>query len=155
MSLVRYTNKKTGVVTVYESTSHYDPVTKQSRPIRKYLGVEDPKTGEIIPSSGKPGRKKASDPTSRPAVPKKDSTDYKLLYEVQKKENAEKDQRIKELQSIERRHTCLKQGRSIYEDQKAVAISEQFDQVLENLGKEYFEKIGIDMNIESEVTKNE
>ena len=68
---------------------------------------------------------------------------------------AEKDQRIKELQSIERRHTCLKQGRSIYEDQKAVAISEQFDQVLENLGKEYFEKIGIDMNIESEVTKNE
>jgi hypothetical protein len=98
MSLVRYTNKKTGVVTVYESTSHYDPVTKQSRPIRKYLGVEDPKTGEIIPSSGKPGRKKASDPTSRPAVPKKDSTDYKLLYEVQKKENAEKDIRIKELE---------------------------------------------------------
>ena len=98
MSLVRYTNKKTGVVTVYESTSHYDPVTKQSRPIRKYLGVEDPKTGEIIPSSGKPGRKKTSDPTSRPAVPKKDSTDYKLLYEVQKKENAEKDIRIKELE---------------------------------------------------------
>ena len=98
MSLVRYTNKKTGVVTVYESISHYDPVTKQSRPIRKYLGVEDPKTGEIIPSSGKPGRKKASDPTSRPAVPKKDSTDYKLLYEVQKKENAEKDTRIKELE---------------------------------------------------------
>lgn len=98
MSLVRYTNKKTGVVTVYESTSHYDPVTKQSRPIRKYLGVEDPKTGEIIPSSGKPGRKKASDPTSRPAVAKKDSTDYKLLYEVQKKENAEKDTRIKELE---------------------------------------------------------
>lgn len=98
MSLVRYTNKKTGVVTVYESTSHYDPVTKQSRPIRKYLGVEDPKTGEIIPSSGKPGRKKASDPTSRPA-PKKDGPDYKLLYEQQKKENVEKDARIKELET--------------------------------------------------------
>ena len=98
MTLVRYTNKKTGVITVYESTSHYDPATKQSRPIRKYLGVEDPKTGEIIPSSGKPGRKKTSDPTSRTA-PKKDSTDYKLLYEAQKKENAEKDARIKELES--------------------------------------------------------
>lgn len=60
MSLVRYTNKKTGVVTVYESTSHYDPVSKQSRPIRKYLGIEDPKTGELIPSSGKPGRKKGN-----------------------------------------------------------------------------------------------
>ena len=98
MSLVRYTNKKTGVVTVYESTSHYDPVTKQSRPIRKYLGVEDPKTGEIIPSSGKPGRKKATDPTSRPAQ-RKAETDYKLLYEKQKKESAEKDARIKELEN--------------------------------------------------------
>ena len=59
MSIVRYTNKKTGVVTLYESTSHYDPETKQSRPIRKYLGVEDPETGKLIPSSGLRGRKKA------------------------------------------------------------------------------------------------
>lgn len=58
MSIVRYTNKETGVVTIYESTSHYDPVTKQSRPIRKYLGREDPVTGELIPSSGQRGRKK-------------------------------------------------------------------------------------------------
>ena len=58
MSIVKYTNKKTGVVTLYESTSHYDPETKQSRPVRKYLGREDPITGELIPSSGKRGRKK-------------------------------------------------------------------------------------------------
>lgn len=57
MSIVKYTNNKTGVVTWYESTSHYDPNTKQSRPIRKYLGREDPVTGELIPSSGKRGRK--------------------------------------------------------------------------------------------------
>jgi hypothetical protein len=98
MSLVRYTNKKTGVVTVYESTSHYDPETKQSRPIRKYLGVEDPKTGKIIPSSGKPGRKKSSESTRQPA-PKKEGTDYKLLYEKEKKENADKEARIKILES--------------------------------------------------------
>ena len=98
MSLVRYTNKKTGVVTVYESTSHYDPETKQSRPIRKYLGVEDPKTGKIIPSSGTPGRKKSAESTSKP-VPKDDGIDYKLLYEKEKKENAEKDARIKALES--------------------------------------------------------
>ena len=60
MSIVKYTNKKTGVVTLYESTSHYDPETKQSRPVRKYLGREDPVTGELIPSSGKRGRKKDS-----------------------------------------------------------------------------------------------
>ena len=57
MSIVKYTNKKTGVVSWYESTSHYDPETKQSRPVRKYLGREDPVTGELIPSSGKRGRR--------------------------------------------------------------------------------------------------
>lgn len=98
MSQVRYTNKKTGVVTIYESTSHYDPVTKQSRPIRKYLGVEDPDTGKVIPSSGKPGRKKAAETTGRPA-PKKEGTDYKLLYENEKKANADKEARIKVLES--------------------------------------------------------
>ena len=60
-SIVRYKNKKTGFVSVYESISHYDPVTKQSRPIRKYLGLEDPETGELIPSSGKRGRKRLSE----------------------------------------------------------------------------------------------
>lgn len=60
MSLVRYTNKKTGWVSIYESTSHYDPVSKKSRPIRKYLGYEDPATGAFVASSGKPGRKKKS-----------------------------------------------------------------------------------------------
>lgn len=58
MSRVRYTNKKTGWVSVYESESHYDPITKKSRPIRKYIGHEDPVSGEFIPSSGKAGRKK-------------------------------------------------------------------------------------------------
>ena len=63
MSIVRYKNKKTGVVAVYESTSHYDPVTKSSRPSRKYLGTENPITGELIPSSGKRGRKKGDAPS--------------------------------------------------------------------------------------------
>ena len=72
MSIVKYTNKKTGVVSWYESTSHYDPETKQSRPVRKYLGREDPVTGELIPSSGKRGRRngdtlsKNDDPQSSP-----------------------------------------------------------------------------------------
>ena len=58
MSRVRYVNKKTGWVSVYESVSHYDPVTKTSKPKRKYIGYEDPITKEFIPSSGQPGRKK-------------------------------------------------------------------------------------------------
>ena len=62
MSIVRYTNKKTGRVSIYESTSCYDPVKKTSRPKRKYIGYEDPITKEFIPSSGKPGRKKKTNP---------------------------------------------------------------------------------------------
>ena len=61
MSRVRYTNKKTGWVSVYESESHYDPITKKSRPIRKYIGHEDPVSGEFIPTSGKAGRKKRTE----------------------------------------------------------------------------------------------
>ena len=68
MSIVRYTNKKTGVVTLYESTSHYDPETKQSRPIRKYLGREDPVTGKLIPSTGRRGKKKRDPNTSGSVV---------------------------------------------------------------------------------------
>ena len=78
MSIVRYVNKKTGRVAVYESTSHYDPETKQSRPIRKYLGTEDPETGKLIPSSGKRGRKKESDDNSSHSKKEKPETDYRL-----------------------------------------------------------------------------
>ena len=55
-TIVQHYDKKTGKTRVYESTPHYDPVTKQSRPKRKYLGTIDPETGELIPSSGRRGR---------------------------------------------------------------------------------------------------
>ena len=60
-TIVRHYDKKTGKTRVYESTPHYDPVTKQSRPKRKYLGTLDPETGELIPSSGRRGRTSSSD----------------------------------------------------------------------------------------------
>ena len=74
MSIVKYKNKNSGVVSWYESTSHYDPETKQSRPVRKYLGREDPATGELIPSSGKRGRKKTDgSPDGNPEVSSSDA----------------------------------------------------------------------------------
>lgn len=97
MSIVRYVNKKTGRVSVYESTSHYDPETKQSRPIRKYLGMEDPETGELIPSSGRRGRRKASEQEEKKKTAKKEP-DYKLLAESYKKQCMEKEDRIKKLE---------------------------------------------------------
>lgn len=91
MSIVRYTNKKTGTVTLYESTSHYDPETKQSRPIRKYLGKLDPETGELIPS--KKRKKKEEQPPSG-------SSDLKLRNALQEKTRdcMEKEIRIRELE---------------------------------------------------------
>ncbi len=98
MSIVRYVNKKTGTVALYESTSHYDPVTKQSRPIRKYLGTEDPETGALIPSTGKRGRKKESESDAGQIKKKKEEIDYKLMWENLKKECQEKEARIKTLE---------------------------------------------------------
>ena len=97
MSIVRYVNKKTGVVALYESTSYYDPETKQSRPKRKYLGTEDPETGELIPSSGKRGRKKKAEGTA-PSKKAVQEEKYKEKYDKLLKESADKDARIKQLE---------------------------------------------------------
>ena len=80
MSIVRYVDKKTGRVRLYESTSYYDPEKKQSRPKRKYLGIEDPETGELIPSTKKPGRKSCSKNPAAQTEKKADEPNYKLMY---------------------------------------------------------------------------
>ena len=90
MSIVRYTNKKTGVVTLYESTSHYDPVTKQSRPIRKYLGKLDPETGELIPSTRK---KKTTTARASPA-----DLGLQAALEEKTRECKDMERRISELE---------------------------------------------------------
>jgi len=46
-----------GPTYAYETTSYWVPELKQPRSTRKYLGVVDETTGEIIPTSGKRGRK--------------------------------------------------------------------------------------------------
>lgn len=107
MSIVRYTNKKTGVVTLYESTSHYDPETKQSRPVRRYLGVEDPETGELIPSTKQRGRKKKEGGSDQPSV-KRNVTDYRKLYEDALQEIRQKNEIIKEKETeIKRLNTMI------------------------------------------------
>lgn len=111
MSIVRYTNKKTGVVSLYESTSYYDPVLKQSRPKRKYLGTEDPETGELIPSSGRKGRKKKDglDPASNT---QKAETVLREKYDRLLVECNEKTSRIKQLEQDNRKlRFCLQRLR--------------------------------------------
>ena len=102
MSIVRYVNSKTGKVSLYESTSYYDPIAKQSRPKRKYLGTEDPETGELIPSSGKRGRRKGTGAGS-PTKKAKDCSGYREKYEMLKLELSDKDTMIKQLEHENRR----------------------------------------------------
>ena len=81
----------------YESTSYWDKDLKQPRSTRKYLGVVNEATGEIIPTSGKRGRKpgskegvrKSSDSYSSDLLAAKDHEIRELKEEVSalKKEN--------------------------------------------------------------------
>lgn len=57
MSIVKHTDKRTGVTYVYESDSYWDKEKKQPRSKRTLVGKLDETTGEIIPT-GKSGRKK-------------------------------------------------------------------------------------------------
>ena len=79
-TIVRHYDKKTGKTRVYESTPHYDPVSKQSRPKRKYLGTLDPETGELIPSSGRRGRR----PSSKNTTSNKQFSESTKIEELQK-----------------------------------------------------------------------
>ena len=107
MSIVRYTNKKTGVVSLYESTSYYDPELKQSRPKRKYLGTEDPETGDLIPSSGKRGRKKKGE-SKAPTNREKTEVKLKKKYDELLAECGLKDERIRQLEHENKRlRFCL------------------------------------------------
>ncbi len=101
MSIVRYVDKKTGRTVLYESTSYYDPVKKQSRPKRKYLGVEDPVTGELIPSTRKPGRKPKSETeeVKVETAAATEETNYEIIAKNLQEENEAKDKQIKDLEN--------------------------------------------------------
>ena len=94
-TIVKHVDKKSGTTRVYDSTSHYDSVTKQSRPKRKYLGTLDPETGELIPSSGRKGRT-----PSRKNVPTSDEAS-ELVKQVERlqKAAAGKDEEILSLKN--------------------------------------------------------
>lgn len=116
MSIVRYVNKKTGTVALYESTSYYDPKTKQSRPKRKYLGTEDPETGELIPSSGKRGRKKSTGEGTK-TKPEKEEARFKEKYDQLLRECANKDAAIKQLEHENKKlRFCLQKLRDTASD---------------------------------------
>lgn len=85
-SIVIYTDKKSGRKYAYESVSYYDKEKKQPRNKRKLLGIVDPATGKIVPTSRK---KKA--PSS--------DQDYQKLYEKSLNEIEKLNSRIAGLEA--------------------------------------------------------
>jgi hypothetical protein len=53
MAIVHQYDKRIGVTYAYESTSYWDIEKKQSRSIRHLIGIVDPETGEIKPTTKK------------------------------------------------------------------------------------------------------
>jgi hypothetical protein len=56
MSKLKVTAKN-GTEYVYDQESVWDKEKKQARPKRKLIGHIDPDTGQIVPNTGRPGRK--------------------------------------------------------------------------------------------------
>ena len=76
-SIVYRTNKKNGVVYAFRSESYRDPVTKQPKSRRTYLGRVDPVTKEIIPKAEDGKRNRAKLGESLDAAEERDSSSSK------------------------------------------------------------------------------
>lgn len=63
-TIIYKTDKKTGNVFAYRSTSYRDPVTKRPRSRQEYLGRVDPVTGDILPK-GTDGKRNRSSSTKQ------------------------------------------------------------------------------------------
>ena len=81
MSIIKQTDKKTGITYAYETTYHWDKEKKQSRAVRKCIGKVEPQTGEIIPTRGRGKKGESVHPKTRSAKPgPKPSVCKKHLY---------------------------------------------------------------------------
>jgi hypothetical protein len=72
-AIVKQYDKRIGVTYAYESTSYWDKEKKQSRSKRKLIGIIDPKTGKITPTTKK---------KRKPTEPAKPLTETPWLYAI-------------------------------------------------------------------------
>ena len=52
-SIIKHTDKRSGITYVYESISYWDKEKKMPRCKRKLIGKVDPETGDIVPTDGR------------------------------------------------------------------------------------------------------
>lgn len=81
VSVIRQTDKRSGITYVYESKAYWDKEKKQSRSKRVLLGKLDPETGEIVPTDGR-GKKRGF---AKHEIPKEDGIlngESEMLYQI-------------------------------------------------------------------------
>ena len=59
MAIIKQYDRDTDTAYVYESTSYWDPVKKQSRSKRRVIGKVDPITGDIVPTGKRGGNRRS------------------------------------------------------------------------------------------------
>ena len=100
LSTIRCVNRKTGFVSVYEQIAYTDPNTNEVKYRRKYIGHENPLTGELIASSGKRGRKKAEESFHyKSGVPYKD--DYEQAMGIVRNQQKSIDELTERISILE------------------------------------------------------
>jgi len=109
MSCILYKkNKKTGITYAYESVSYRDPVTKQPRSRRTYLGRVNPETNEIIPKAGE-GRRNRSSVTGEidDDKPEKLKRQISILEEQNARQREEIGKLKDELDALRKKETAF------------------------------------------------
>lgn len=106
MSIVKHTDKRSGVTYVYESESYWDKEKKQPRSKRTLIGKIDEETGEVVPT-GRSGKKRSESAgnTEQEKTPEVITDHVRLL--------AEKEEIISSLKAENRR--LLKEKQEILE----------------------------------------
>ena len=74
-SIVKQTDKRSGITYAYESISYWDKEKKMPRCKRKLIGRVDPVTGEIVPTDG---RNRKNSPYQKPI----ETEETKILDEI-------------------------------------------------------------------------
>ena len=99
-SIVKSTNKKTGITYVYESESYWDPVKKQPRNHRKLIGKLD-ENGELVPTGrkGRPRSKESTRPVNDEILKELQgkADEYFKMYRDLEAENKELRREIEDL----------------------------------------------------------
>lgn len=99
MSVVRWRDKRSGRIVVYDSTTETDPETGKAVRRRRYLGTLDEETGELVPSLGRRGRRPGSRNRPKPDPAANERADLGERLLAAEAERDELRERVRGLES--------------------------------------------------------